>query len=232
MQFFMLIRYLLSAVVLLTLTACDGATSESIIGADEPIIASGASSDPVTPDTAAPTAPANLRTGAGSPTSTSVALTWNASTDNVAVTGYRVMRGNTLISTTAATSYTDTGVSAGTNYQYTVIAFDAANNATSSNVLAVSTPAATNTMGVATLNWVPPTENTNSSVLSDLSSYKIYYGLSPTSLSNTIVINNIGLTTYVIENLNASTTYHFAITAINNSGVESDFSNIVSKTTI
>ncbi len=44
-----------------------------------------------------------------------VALTWQASTDNVGVTGYRVFRGTTQIATlgAAATSYTDTGLAAG-----------------------------------------------------------------------------------------------------------------------
>lgn len=87
----------------------------------------------------------------------------------------------------------------------------------------------TNTTGVATLSWLPPTENTDNTVLTDLSGYKIYYGESPNSLSNTIVINNIGLTTYVIENLNTNTRYYFAITAINHSNIESVHSNIESK---
>jgi|GEM_PF-956824 len=89
-------------------------------------------------------------------------------------------------------------------------------------------PVVTNTTGVATLSWMPPIENTDNTVLTDLSNYKIYYGLSPTSLSNTIVINNVGLTSYVIENLNTNTKYYFAITAINNSNIESVHSNIES----
>ncbi|MCW8854871.1 MAG: fibronectin type III domain-containing protein, partial [Gammaproteobacteria bacterium] len=92
-----------------------------------------------------------------------------------------------------------------------------------------SNSAASNKTGVVTLSWTPPTENTDESTLTDLSGYKIYYGLSENSLTNSITINNIGLTSYVIENINTNTTYYFSITSINSLNVESDYSNIVSK---
>ncbi|GIH41478.1 hypothetical protein Mco01_44780 [Microbispora corallina] len=77
-------------------------------------------------DTTAPSAPGNLRvTGT---TSSSVALAWDASTDNVGVTGYNVYRGSTLVTTVTGTSYTDTGLAASTAYSYTVKAKDAAGN--------------------------------------------------------------------------------------------------------
>ncbi|MEV4102418.1 glycosyl hydrolase family 18 protein [Nonomuraea sp. NPDC049649] len=77
-------------------------------------------------DTQAPTVPGNLRsTGV---TSTSVSLAWNASTDNVGVTGYEVYRGSTLVTTVTGTSHTDTGLSPNTSYTYTVRARDAAGN--------------------------------------------------------------------------------------------------------
>ncbi len=78
------------------------------------------------PDTSAPSVPGNLRsTGV---TSSSVSLAWNASTDNVGVTGYNVYRGSTLVTTVSGTSYTDTGRAADTSYSYTVRARDAAGN--------------------------------------------------------------------------------------------------------
>src|SRR5690606_32040166 len=77
-------------------------------------------------DTQAPSVPGNLRsTGV---TSTSVSLAWNASTDNVGVTGYEVYRGSTLVTTVTGTSHTDTALSANTSYTYTVRARDAAGN--------------------------------------------------------------------------------------------------------
>jgi hypothetical protein len=83
--------------------------------------------------------------------------------------------------------------------------------------------------GAATLNWIPPTEYTDGTVLDDLTGYKIYYGTSPDALDNIISISNPGLSAFVIENLSGNMTYYFAITAINSKGIESSFSNIASK---
>lgn len=77
-------------------------------------------------DTQAPSAPTGLARGAVGPAS--VALSWNASSDNVGVTGYDVWRGGARIGSTAATSYTDTTVAPSTSYSYTVRAFDAVGN--------------------------------------------------------------------------------------------------------
>lgn len=83
--------------------------------------------------------------------------------------------------------------------------------------------------GVASINWTPPTENTDDTVLTDLAGYKIYYGTSPDSLTNVITINNVGLTSYVVDILPTNTTCYFSVTAFNSNGIESGFSNIVSK---
>jgi hypothetical protein len=83
--------------------------------------------------------------------------------------------------------------------------------------------------GAATLNWLPPTEYVDGTVLDDLAGYKIYYGTAPDALTNVISISNPGLSAFVIENLPGNTSYYFAITAINSKAVESSFSNIVRK---
>ncbi|WP_339265802.1 lytic polysaccharide monooxygenase [Paenibacillus sp. FSL R5-0470] len=84
---------------------------------------------PVGNDTEAPTAPGGLHV-MGTPTSSSIQLMWNPSTDNVGVTGYRIYRGTTLITTVpgSTTDYTVTGLSAGATYTFNVHAFDAAGN--------------------------------------------------------------------------------------------------------
>lgn len=83
-------------------------------------------------------------------------------------------------------------------------------------------------MGSATLSWQAPTQNTDGTALTDLASYKIYYGTSAGNYPNQITIDNPGLTTYVVENLPADT-YYFVSTAINSSGVESNYSNVATK---
>jgi chitodextrinase len=89
-------------------------------------------------DTIPPSAPTGV-TVSGT-TSSSVSLSWTASTDNVGVTGYQVFRGNTLVGSPATTSFTDTGLNASTAYSYTVKAVDAAGNvsAASSSVSATT----------------------------------------------------------------------------------------------
>lgn len=77
-------------------------------------------------DTVAPSRPGSLAsTGT---TSSSVSLSWNASTDNVGVTGYDVLRNGESVGTATGTTYTDTGLAASTAYSYTVRAHDAAGN--------------------------------------------------------------------------------------------------------
>ena len=65
-------------------------------------------------DTQAPSTPTNLTASAVS--SSQINLSWSASTDNVGVTGYRVYRGRSLLTTVTGTSYNDTGLSPSSSY--------------------------------------------------------------------------------------------------------------------
>ncbi|MEU8619161.1 carbohydrate binding domain-containing protein [Streptomyces sp. NPDC048623] len=89
----------------------------------------------VQPDTTAPTAPTGLGT---SVTDTSVVLTWNASTDDVGVTGYQVTRtggsGGTAVADTTSTVLSAAGLEARTAYCWTVKARDAAGNVSAASV--------------------------------------------------------------------------------------------------
>jgi len=68
-----------------------------------------------------------------SPSKRKISLTWNASTDNVAVTGYQIWRATSStgtfaqIATTTTTTYADT-VTSGATFYYYVKATDAAGN--------------------------------------------------------------------------------------------------------
>ncbi|WLQ34019.1 cellulase family glycosylhydrolase [Streptomyces castrisilvae] len=81
-------------------------------------------------DTEAPTAPGTPT--ASAVTDTSVSLTWAASSDNVAVAGYDVVRVNgateTTVASSAGTTVTVPGLTAGTAYSFAVYARDAAGN--------------------------------------------------------------------------------------------------------
>jgi chitodextrinase len=74
---------------------------------------------------------------------TQVDLSWNASSDNMGVTGYTIYRdGVELTGVSGSTlTFSDTGVSAATSYTYTVDAFDqAGNHSVQSAPVTVSTP--------------------------------------------------------------------------------------------
>jgi bacillolysin len=104
-------------------------------------------------DTTPPTAPTNL--AAAGTTSTTTNLSWTAATDNVAVTGYNVYNGTTLVTTVTGLTYTVTGLTASTAYTFTVKAKDAAGNLSpDSNVASITTGAATTTYCVSKGNSV------------------------------------------------------------------------------
>ncbi len=78
-------------------------------------------------DTQAPTSPSGITVV--SKTSTSIELSWTASTDNIGVTGYDIYTGATLAgSTTGSTIYTVTGLAPGTANSIVIKAKDAAGN--------------------------------------------------------------------------------------------------------
>jgi hypothetical protein len=86
---------------------------------------SGEASAAVTADTQAPGVPTGLQ---ATPGTNSITLSWNAPTDNVGVAGYLVARKEGPTSSSPSTSFTDTSLTSGTAYTYTVAAYDAAGN--------------------------------------------------------------------------------------------------------
>jgi chitodextrinase len=115
-----------------TVSAIDNAGNESAKSATASV------TTPAPPDTTPPTAPTSLHTTAT--TLTSISLAWTASTDNVGVAGYRIMNGPTQVGTTTGLSFTQSNLTPGNNYLYTVIAYDAAGNvSTASNLVTAAT---------------------------------------------------------------------------------------------
>ena len=92
-------------------------------------------------DTSAPTVPTGLTKI--NVTSSSITLSWNASTDpDSPVQGYNVYRNAAKVGTPSSTSFTDTGLLASTAYSYTVNAFDPSNNTSAqSTALSITTAA-------------------------------------------------------------------------------------------
>lgn len=76
----------------------------------------------------------------------------------------------------------------------------------------------------AQLNWIPPTQNTDGSALTDLFGYKIYYGRASGVYDKVLEISDPTATGFRVENL-AKGTWFFCVKAVNNKGEQSVCSN-------
>jgi chitodextrinase len=196
-------------------------------------------------DTQAPSTPANL--AAAGVTASGANLSWSASTDNVGVTGYTVLRRQgttgtyTQVGTSAGTSFAATGLAASTQYQFVVTARDAAGNTSGQ-----STPVTVTTTGGGggdTQAPSVPTNLTGSNVTS-----------SGVNLAWNASTDNVGVTGYNIlrrqgtsgtytqvgtststsfaaTGLTASTLYQFVVSARDAAGNTSGQSTPVTVTT-
>lgn len=82
--------------------------------------------------------------------------------------------------------------------------------------------------GSANITWVAPTTNMDGSALTNLASFKVYYGTSSTALTNSTIISDVTRRSTTISSL-APGTWYFAVRAVNSAAAESDNSNVASK---
>ena len=164
------------------------------------------------PDTIPPSAPSGLVAIVAS--STRVDVSWNAATDNVAVTGYDVVRDGVQIAAPSQTFLSDAGLSPSTTYVYTVAARDAAGNSSAPSAVAdVTTPAfvitnvqVTNvTARRATITWT--TDRPADS--------QVEYG-STTAYGQSTPLDTTLVTTHsqTLTGLSPDSTYHFRVRSI------------------
>ncbi|MEN8262198.1 MAG: PKD domain-containing protein [Nitrospirota bacterium] len=78
-----------------------------------------------------------------------------------------------------------------------------------------------------TLSWEPSTMNSDYTPLEDLDGYIVYLGNATGDYAESIYVGNV--TTYSVNGLTEGLTYYFAVTAINSSGSESEYSNETNK---
>lgn len=133
-------------------------SAKDIFGADSPeaiatqnalyAVGLGTAYTANTADTVAPSAPTNLV--ASATTSTSTNLSWTASTDNVAVTGYQIYLNNALYATTTSASISVSGLSPSTAYSFYVKAKDAAGNISAASTSISVTTSATSAVAYCT----------------------------------------------------------------------------------
>ncbi|RDD80605.1 chitinase [Dyella tabacisoli] len=186
-------------------------------------------------DTTPPSVPQGLASTAQ--TSSSISLSWTASTDNPGgsgVAGYDIYRGGNLVGSSTATSYTDSGLSSNTSYSYTVRARDVAGNASAqSTAITAKTSADTTppsvpqglvstaqTSSTISLSWAASTDNAGGS---GVAGYDIYRGGSLVGSSTT--------TSYTDTGLSANTSYSYTVRARDNAGNASAQSSAITAKT-
>jgi hypothetical protein len=207
------IKIMAVLLVSLSLGACVGETTSSTDTPSSIVISEAAPAATDTTTSTGSTTGTDTTTSTGSTTGTDTTTSTGSTTGTDTTTSTGSTTGTDTTTSTGSTTGTDTTTSTGS---------------TTGTDTTTSTGTSTST-GTATLNWLPPTENTDGSVLTDLSGYKIYYGTSPDTLTNIVSNIGIGVTTYVIDNLQTNTTYYFSMTSVNQNEVESTLSNVVSK---
>lgn len=181
------------------------------------------------PDNEAPSTPTNL--AVVSTASTTANLSWTASTDNVAVSFYRILVNGVFKTNSSSNTATVAGLNQGITYNFNVIAVDAAGNAspqsnTATGTTLIDTEAPTpptnlqiGSVGTnnVTLSWNASTDN------EQVASYDIYVDNVLATNSNTVTAN--------VANLNPATNYNFFVKAKDASGNISGESNIANATT-
>jgi chitodextrinase len=181
-----------------------------------------------TSDLQAPTVPAGL--SSANVNETSFTLNWNASTDNVGVTGYDVYRNGSLLNFVTNNSMNISGLNAGTTYVMTVRAKDAANNTSvSSNALNITTAdfqapgtptgltGSNLTQTSFTLSWTASSDNVG------VTGYNVY--------KNGVLLKTVTGISATIDGLSASTSYPMSVKATDAAGNISSSSSILVVTT-
>jgi hypothetical protein len=131
-------------------------------------------------------------------------------------------------SATGALTGTPTASQEGSTGQITITGSNGTSSA-SIGPFVVHVSAAAAVSGSAALSWIPPTHNTNGTLITDLAGYHIYYGTNADDLSTMITVDGGSSTAYTVTGLTAGT-YYFSVVAYNSEGVDSPDSNLESKT--
>lgn len=184
------------------------------------------------PDAAAPSVPSGITAAAGS--TTEINVIWTASTDNVAVAGYKIFRDGTQIGTSNGAAYTDSGLTPDKSYTYMVSAYDAAGNESDQS-------------GPATGTTLTPPDTLPPAVPMEFAAKVV--SSTAINLVWTVSMDNVGVVGYKVfrdgteiasptapsyadTGLTPSTEYSYAVLAYDAAGNQSAKTNVVKMTTL
>jgi endonuclease I/chitodextrinase len=180
-------------------------------------------------DNQAPTVPTNV--SLSNITTATIAVSWTASTDNVAVTKYEIYANGNLNGETTNTNYTATGLNSNTSYAITVLAKDIANNQSEQSTAVNGTtltdttpPSVPNNLSISNetgtgfkVNWSASTDDTA------VTSYEIFVDGTLKGSSET--------TSYAVSGLTIATTYSIRVLAKDSANNKSAQSTAINGTT-
>jgi Putative Ig domain len=135
----------------------------------------------------------------------------------------------TFSTTTGKLSGTPSSAQTGTYSNIVIKVSDGKGGSASLPAFSIAVSSGSTSSGSATLSWMPPTENTNGTTLTNLAGYRIYYGTSSGAMTQRITVANAGTARYVVDGL-AAGTWYFSVRAYTTAGVESTGSNTATKT--
>jgi hypothetical protein len=209
----------------IVISASAGLRSASLPAFTVQVLAAGTSSTPPPPPTISGTPPTAVVAGAPytfQPTASGPAgMTLSFSVQNKpAWANFSIATGQL----TGTPSSTQTG-----SYPNIVLSVSDGQASSALAPFTISVAGTTSTTGSATVNWVPPTQNTNGSALTNFAGIILYYGTTPANLTQSVQLASNSQTSYTIGNL-AAGTWYFGGVAYTSSGVQSAMSALVSAT--
>lgn len=191
-----------------------------------------------------PSAPTGLAAAAGNTQVALTWTAPTTNTDSTSITdlaGYNVYYSTSSggpytqanASTVTGTNYAVTGLTNGTAYYFVVTAIDSESpvqesadssevNATPSAAVVATVPNAPGSVNAtagsaqATINWVAPATNTDTSSITDLAGYNVYYSSSSGGPYSQANVTLVAATNYTVTGLTNGVTYYFVVRAVDN----------------
>jgi len=209
-------------IVLLVAIGCSGTTTNGTTAAENG------------KDATAPTKPTGLIATASN--SSSISLNWNASTDAVGVTGYKIYKSGSQIATVANNAFNDSGLVPNTTYSYTVAAYDAAGNTSTQSSSASATtlaPGAADTTAPSAPSGLTATAYSTTQInlswtaaIDDIgvAGYEVWQGATK--------IATVTTTAYSVTGLAAGTSYTFTVKAFDGASNVSSASSPATTSTL
>lgn len=231
-----------------TITGLEPATSYEVYVAAADYAGHETNSDTITVETfpvdnIAPTKPEGI--AAAEKTVKTIQLKWNASTDNIGVTGYDIFIDNKRFGFKPVkdTVILISDLNPSAEYEFKLVAYDYAGNVSDTSIVTISTaadieapttpilyPTTQNSSSEIAVNWKTSSDNSDVAYYDLYNKGKLLKGKIPAHEYMGIKVEGDYML-YKITGLDINTTYDFSLKAVDLAGNESGFSNVLNMKT-